>query len=90
MVDVTDNANPSNLDAVTRGILDPGNIVAILQEANRVELTNNSPIATATTTSTPYGFATADQGDDLVACVREMRAALITLGLLKDGTANSD
>lgn len=83
MADVTANANPSNIAAKTTGTVIP-------QEALQVELTNNAPIATATTTTTPYGFATADQGDDLIACVREMRAGLIALGLFKDNTTNAD
>lgn len=90
MADVTDNANPSNLDAVAQGILDDGTKNKVFQAANRVEISNNAPIATGATNSSPYGFATADQADDLVATVIQMRAALITAGIIKDDTANSD
>lgn len=90
MGDVTTGANPSNLTAVTPKVVDPGNLTKLLQPANQVELTNNAPIATAATNSTPYGFATADQADDLIATVREIRAGLIALGLFKDTITNSD
>lgn len=43
--------------------------------------TGASPADTAATSSTPYGFAQA-QADALVANVREIRAALITHGLM--------
>lgn len=90
MGDVTANVNLGNLAAVSRGVLDKGDITKVFQPANQVELTNNGPIATALTSSSPFGFATADQGDDLVETVRQIRAGLITLGLFKDSTANSD
>ncbi len=93
MVDVTAIANPSNLDEIVGKTLDDGTdlgAAAMLNPNNQIELTNNAPIATAATTSTPYGTATADQFDDLVATVIQIRAGLITLGLFKDGTANSD
>lgn len=83
MADVTANANPSNLDAKTNGVVIP-------QSNLQIELTNNAPIATAATSTTPFGFATADQADDLVATVREIRAGLIALGLFKDDTTNAD
>lgn len=75
--------NPSNLDSKTPKVVLPA-------ERDMVELTNNAPIATAATNSSPFGFATADQADDLVATVREMRAALITLGLCIDSVTNAD
>lgn len=90
MGDVTTGANPSNLAAVTPKVVDPGNLTKLLQPANQVELTNNAPTTTGASNASPYGFTTADQADDLVACVREMRAGLIALGLFKDATSNSD
>lgn len=91
MVDVTAIANPSNLDEITGKTFDDGtDVSAMLHPDNQIELTNNSPIATAATNSSPFGFATGDQADDLIATVREIRAGLITLGLFKDGTANAD
>lgn len=56
----------------------------------RVELTNNAPIATAATSMTPFGTATADQMDDLIATVIQMRAALVSVGICIDATANAD
>lgn len=38
---------------------------------------------TATTQTTPYGFATQAQGDNLVALCNEIRATLVELGLMK-------
>lgn len=90
MVDVTANANPSNLGAITAKTLDDGtDMAAMLNPANQIELTNNGPAATAATASTPYGFAQ-DQADDLLTTVIQLRAGLITLGLFKDATANAD
>jgi hypothetical protein len=91
MVDVTDAANPENLSALTPKVMHNGGAFgAILQPDEQVELTNNAPIATGATSTTPFGTATADQFDDLLATVIQIRAGLITLGLFKDGTANSD
>lgn len=39
-------------------------------------------ITTATTLSTPYGFATGAQGDNLVTLVNQMRAALVANGIM--------
>lgn len=83
MADVTANANPSNLSAKTNGVVIP-------QTDLQIELTNNAPITTGATNSSPYGFATADQADDLVATVNQLRAGLIALGLFKDATTNTD
>lgn len=38
---------------------------------------------TAATQSTPYGFATQAQADNLVALVNALRLALVNLGLIK-------
>lgn len=46
-----------------------------------IAFTGATPAATAATNSTPYGFSQA-QADALVANVREMRAALITQGIM--------
>ncbi len=46
-----------------------------------IAFTGATPANTAATASTPYGFAQA-QADALVANVREMRAALITHGIM--------
>jgi hypothetical protein len=40
-------------------------------------------VTTATTQTTPFGFATGAQGDALVALVNEMRAVLVEKGLMK-------
>jgi hypothetical protein len=90
MTDVTANANPSNIAAVTGPVKDNGEGGKVFLPANQVEFTNNGPIATALTSASPFGFATADQGDDLVTTVNQIRAGLIALGLFKDATANSD
>jgi hypothetical protein len=83
--------NPGNLDALTAKVQEPGGAFgAILQPSHQIELTNNAPINTAATASSPNGFATADQADDLVTTVIQIRAGLIALGLFKDATANSD
>ena len=39
-----------------------------------------TPVATASTTTTPYGFATQAQADAIVANVREMRAWMVAQG----------
>lgn len=40
-------------------------------------------VTTATTQSSPYGFATQAQGDAIVTLVNELRAALVAFGLIK-------
>lgn len=40
-------------------------------------------VTTATTQTTPFGFATGAQGDAIVTLVNELRAALVALGLVK-------
>ena len=85
-----DSGNPSNLDAVTGKVLTSGTGELVFPPSDRVELTNNAPITTAATNTTPFGFATADQADDIVASLREIRAALITVGICIDSTANAD
>ena len=37
---------------------------------------------TAVTTTTPYGFSTSTQGQAIVTLVNEIRAALVTIGVL--------
>lgn len=39
-------------------------------------------VTTATTQTTPYGFATQAQGDAIVARLNEIRAALVANGIL--------
>ncbi|MFZ2279301.1 MAG: hypothetical protein WAW39_16025 [Prosthecobacter sp.] len=39
-----------------------------------------TPVATASTTTTPYGFATQAQADAIVANVRDMRAFMVSMG----------
>lgn len=85
------STNPSNLAALpAKQMENRGSFAAILQPVNRYELTNDGPIATAATTTTPFGFATGDQADDLVTTVNQIRAGLIALGLFTDTTANVD
>lgn len=40
-------------------------------------------VTTAATQTTPFGFATQAQADDLVALANAMRTALVNLGLIK-------
>lgn len=84
--------NPSNLDGLVPKVTadNGGPLAALLQPVHQIEFTNDAPIATAATSTTPFGTATADQFDDLLTTVTQMRAGLIALGLFKDGTANSD
>lgn len=42
-----------------------------------------APSATAATSTSPYGFTTSTQADALITCVRQLRADLVTLGLIK-------
>lgn len=86
----TQSGNPSNLDALSGKYADNGRDIKVKQPGNAIELTNNAPVTTGATNTTPYGFATADQGDDLVACVIEMRAALIAAGICIDASSNAD
>ncbi len=88
---MTESNNPTNLDALTAKRWDNGGEFpgGLLQPKHQIELTNDAPADTAATSSTPYGFAQ-DQADDLIATVRELRAALIAVGICKDATANAD
>jgi hypothetical protein len=38
---------------------------------------------TASTTTTPFGFATSTQADSIVTLVNEIRAALVAVGIIK-------
>jgi hypothetical protein len=81
--------NPTNKPALDAKTLDNGTPMAeILNPDNQVELTVAAPAATGATNTTPFGFTTAAQANALVNNVIEIRAALITLGLLKDDVAN--
>lgn len=40
-------------------------------------------VTTATTQTTPYGFATQAQGDNAIALLNEIRAALVAFGIIK-------
>jgi hypothetical protein len=81
--------NPTNKTALDAKTFDNGAPVAdILQPGNRVELTVDTPANTAATNTTPFGFSTAAQANALVANVREIRAALIAVGILKDNVPN--
>lgn len=40
-------------------------------------------VTTGSTNSSPYGFATAAQGDAIVTLVNELRAALVAKGIIK-------
>lgn len=85
--------NPTNLDPLTAKYMSNGggsNPPQLLQPDERVELTNNAPITTAATNSSPFGFATGDQLDDLLTTVIQIRAALISVGICKDSTTNTD
>lgn len=49
----------------------------------RVGAAQAAVVTTGTTQSTPYGFATAAQGDALVTLCNELRAALVAFGIIK-------
>jgi hypothetical protein len=85
MADVTDNANPSNLPAntVKRVSNGTGNF-KLLQDDELIAFTGATPATTGATSTTPFGFTTAAQADALVTNVREMRAALIATGIMKN------
>ena len=52
----------------------------VIQRASAAQA---SVVTTATTQTTPYGFATQAQGDAIVTLVNEIRAALVEKGLIK-------
>ena len=86
---MTASGNPTNKEALTGKFADNGRNIELLQPENQIELTNDAPASTGATNSSPFGFTTAEQADDLVATVNEMRAALISVGICKDSTANA-
>lgn len=49
----------------------------------RTNANQAAPVGTGVTQSSPYGFATAAQGDAVVTLVTELRAALVAFGLIK-------
>lgn len=51
--------------------------------AQRAGAAQAAVVTTAATQTTPYGFATQAQADNLVALANELRAALVALGLIK-------
>jgi hypothetical protein len=80
---------PSNLPAETAKKVSNGASegTKLLQTNEQTELTSDTPAATAATSSSPFGYTEA-QANAILTNVREMRAALIAAGIVKDDTAN--
>lgn len=69
-----------NLEKVSEGKLSFNDAVPIVQ---RVGAAQAAVVATGSTITTPYGYATAAQADAIVTLVNELRAAMIAFGLIK-------
>jgi hypothetical protein len=80
----TGSGNPTSKTAVTGPVgQDRGRGSKLLQPANATAFVSAAPVATAATNTSPYGYATQAQADAIRACVNEMRAALISVGIMK-------
>lgn len=62
--------------------LDDGTGAKVQQTTNQATYVA-AVITTAATSTTPFGFATAAQADNLVSLVNSMRAAMIAQGMMK-------
>ncbi len=62
--------------------LDDGTGAKVQQTTNQVSYVA-AVVTTAATSTTPYGFATAAQANNLVTLVNAMQAALIASGMMK-------
>lgn len=62
--------------------LDDGTGGLVNQTSNQVTYVAKV-VTTAATSTTPYGFATAAQADNLVSLVNAMQTALIAAGIMK-------
>lgn len=88
MTDVSSNANPTNLPPQTRKRVSNGtDDFKLLQDDEQTELTSDTPAATAATNSSPFGYSEA-QANAILTNLREIRQALIDVGIVKDATAN--
>jgi len=66
-----------------QSITDLVGIYGVTPVAQRAGSAQAAVITTGSTNSSPYGFATAGQGDAIVALVNELRAALVAVGIIK-------
>jgi len=75
-------ANPSNAFPTSPPkVFDDGAGAKVLQPKNMTVITTGV-ITTASTSTTPFGFATAAQGDAIVAAVNAMYSALQSAGIV--------
>lgn len=75
MADITNSPQHWLEAAVTQGTALPG--------ATQASAAQAAVATTAATNTTPYGFTTAAQADNLIALVNALRLALVNVGIIK-------